>query len=39
MDDVWGSVSSDGVVVNGGVCRLTRHDAIYSGEASLPICH
>ncbi len=39
MDDTWGSVSSDGVVVNGGVCRLTRHDAIYLGEASLPIRH
>jgi len=36
MDDAWVSVSSDGVVVNGGVCRLTMHDAIYSGEESLP---
>ena len=39
MDDVWGSVSSNGVVVNGGVCQLTKHDAIYSCEASLPIRH
>ena len=39
MDDAWGSVSSDGVVFNGGVRWLTRHDTIYSGEASLPIRH
>lgn len=36
MDDAWVSVSSDGVVVNGGVRRLTMHDATYSGEESLP---